>query len=238
MNPIITPSSSPSSNPSSNPSSYADNLAKILSIYQLVLPKRSPVEIPNIGRKGLARLFHVLGYTIGVEVGTEQGKYAQTLCEENPDLHLFCVDIWKNYPFYRDYVNRGNMLDESRQIWNTRMKPYNATPIEKYSMEAVNDFKDGELDFVYIDANHELPFVTEDIFYWSRKVRAGGIISGHDFYETKSVRSRCHVVPAVYGYTRAFWIHPWFLLGTKAINPGEIRERARSWFWVKDDRQP
>jgi hypothetical protein len=201
-----------------------------------------PTEIPNVGRvegyPSLAGLFRELGFKTGAEIGTERGIYARELCEQNPGVHLYCVDMWKVYPFYRDYSNNQGKLDRYHEEWTQRMKPYNATAINKSSMEAVKDFADGSLDFVYIDANHELPFVVQDIFYWSRKVRAGGIISGHDYYETKSVKSRCHVVPAVTAYTRAFWIRPWFVLGTKAINPGEVRERSRSWMWVKDERQP
>ena len=42
-------------------------------------------------------------------------------------------------------------------------------------------FPDG-LDFVYIDGNHAEPFVREDITNYYTKVRPGGILGGHDFY--------------------------------------------------------
>ena len=48
-------------------------------------------------------------------------------------------------------------------------------------MDAVKDFADRSLDFVYIDANHEPQFVEEDIREWSKKVKVGGIVSGHDY---------------------------------------------------------
>lgn len=224
-----------------------DTLEYILKLYDLKIPRHSePIEIPDMGRDkcinprrpDLATLFHVLGFKVGAEVGTEAGKYAEILCSRNPDLRLYCIDKYEDYPFYRDYINKQNILNDARAIWKNRMAPYNAALIEGYSMDVVKTFADGSLDFVYIDANHELPFVTEDIFYWSRKVRAGGIIAGHDFYETKSVNSRCHVIPAVFAYTRAFWIKPWFIIGTKAIEENEVRDRSRSWMWVKDASQP
>jgi hypothetical protein len=46
---------------------------------------------------------------------------------------------------------------------------------------AADRFKWGELDFVYIDANHEYEHVLEDVRAWAPKVRAGGIVSGHDY---------------------------------------------------------
>ena len=48
-------------------------------------------------------------------------------------------------------------------------------------MDAVKDFKDESLDFVYIDANHGYESTKEDIREWSKKVKKGGIVSGHDY---------------------------------------------------------
>jgi len=48
-------------------------------------------------------------------------------------------------------------------------------------MEAIKDFNPRSLDFVYIDANHEYDFVKEDIVAWSKIVKVGGIVSGHDY---------------------------------------------------------
>jgi hypothetical protein len=69
---------------------------------------------------------------------------------------------------------------------------------------------------------------------WSKKVRSGGIVSGHDFYQSTRKDSRCHVMPAVIGYTWAYRIQPWFILGTKAKTPGLVRDTLRSWFWVRE----
>lgn len=121
-----------------------------------------------------------------------------------------------------------------RQEAQERLIPYGVTFVEKFSMDALSDFPDESLDFVYIDANHEWPFVTQDIYYWSRKVRVGGIVAGHDFYRSNRRDSKCHVKGAVQGYTFAFRIAPWFLLGRNERIPDEVRETSRSWFWVKD----
>jgi len=42
----------------------------------------------------------------------------------------------------------------------------------------------GEVDMVFIDANHDYGYVKNDIINWSFKVRKGGLVSGHD-YATK-----------------------------------------------------
>ena len=48
-------------------------------------------------------------------------------------------------------------------------------------MEAVNDFADNSLDFVYIDANHSYESVKADILAWLPKMKHNAIISGDDY---------------------------------------------------------
>jgi predicted O-methyltransferase YrrM len=212
-----------------------DELNKIIELYNLNVEKESPIEIPNTGREQLTQLFCKLGYKVGAEIGTEQGVYAERICKNNPGVKLYCVDLWKTYQGYRDHVNQDK-LDEFFSTTQTLLKSYNVKFIRKYSMDAVKDFENGSLDFVYIDANHEWPFITQDIYYWSTKVRPGGIVSGHDYYRSNRINSKCHVKGAVDGYTFAFRIHPWFLLGRNERITEEIRDTSRSWLWIKDER--
>ena len=51
----------------------------------------NPIEIPNSNRETLAWLFNQLGFTVGAEIGTERGLYAQVLLDKNPNLQLFCA---------------------------------------------------------------------------------------------------------------------------------------------------
>ena len=49
------------------------------------------------------------------------------------------------------------------------------------SGEALEKFPDDYFDWVYIDGNHNDPFVGQDLALARRKVKAGGIISGDDY---------------------------------------------------------
>ena len=207
-------------------------LTYITEKYSLNLKQRSPIEIPNIGRDGLAILFAKLGYTKGAEIGVEQGLYAEMLCKANPDLRLYAIDAWRAYRGYRDHVSQDK-LDNFYKATMYRLAPYDCEIIREFSMDAVKQTPDDSLDFVYIDGNHELPYVINDIIEWSKKVRKGGIVSGHDYYQSTRFDTKNHTVYAVDAYTRSYRITPWFLLGTKAKTPGMVRDTARSWMWVK-----
>lgn len=191
-----------------------------------------PIEIPNVGRDNLPALFKELGFKIGAEVGVLDGEFSEKFCQANPKLKLFCIDPWEIIGDFDDYDSKT--LERSYATAKARLADYNCTIIKKTSMDAVKDFADGSLDFVYIDADHEFKAVVMDISEWIRKVRIGGIICGHDFIRYVDLkRTRCHVVDAVTGFTSAYRIRPWFVLGRKEKRHDEIRDKERSWMWVK-----
>ena len=102
-------------------------------------------------------------------------------------------------------------------------------------MEALADFEDNSLDFVYIDANHDFVNFTQDLHEWYKKVRVGGIISGHD-YAYYSYSKFNHVKRAVIAYARCYRMIPLFAV---MYDPhGLRRDHFRSFFYVKDKENP
>ena len=53
-------------------------------------------------------------------------------------------------------------------------------PKRMNSLEAVKDFGDETIDFVFIDGDHHYNAVIKDLNVWYPKVKKGGIFSGHD----------------------------------------------------------
>lgn len=192
-----------------------------------------PIEIPDCGREDLARLFGSLGFERGAEIGVETGNYAEVLCKANPEGHLICVDPWTPYKGYRDHVG-AEKLDRFFEETQQRLEPYDVTFMREFSVPASKQIDDGSLDFVFLDANHDFKHIAEDLCAWVPKVRAGGVVAGHDFVKRSNPDDGVHVVEVVTAYTHAFQIYPFFVLGSKDIKPGEVRDRPRSWFWVKE----
>lgn len=213
-----------------------ESLNNILTKFDLeIYPgQKMPIEIPNFGRDQLADLLAEMGLNRGAEIGTEQGVYAETLLKANPKLHLSCVDAWTAYRGYRDHT-RQSKLDNFYEITQARLMPYRwqYELIRAFSMDALNHFEDNSLDFVYIDANHDFINVTQDVYHWSKKVRVGGIVAGHDYVKRKDEAAHVHVKQVMHGYTDAYNIKPWFVLGKDAKIEGEIRDSSRSWMFVK-----
>jgi hypothetical protein len=192
------------------------------------------VIILDLGRADLAKLLRKLDFKMGVEVGVERGLYSETLCRENPQMKIYGVDPWESldkcklHPLQERTENHSSQTrcDKYYEEAVRRLTPYpNSKILKEYSVTAVKKFADNSLDFVYIDANHQYQFVLNDITMWNQKVKTGGIISGHDYYNTAQGNPRkLRVKLAVDDYLKIFRIEPLFILS---------KDEWPSWMWVK-----
>lgn len=204
-----------------------NTLEYIVKKFNVDLNKESPFWLPQIDRLiDLPILFKELGFTTGAEIGVLDGNYSEILCKSNPNLKVYSVDAWEVYPLF-NHFRKSWHYKRSYQTAVVKLSQYpNNQIIKKWSMDAVADFADESLDFVYIDADHRFQAVTNDIAEWSKKVRIGGIISGDDFHSGTDFVHLTKVIPA---WTAAYKIHPWFLLGKRP---------KRNWMWVKTRNLP
>lgn len=184
-----------------------------------------PITLPLTGRNGLAKLFAELGFKTGAEIGVFEGAYSEILCKENPKLKLFSIDPWTPHKGYLDYARKSTLENAFNQA-KTKLASLNAEIVKKYSQDALEDFLDGSLDFVYIDGDHSFQTCLDDINGWSNKVKTGGIIAGHDFGKSKNPHIKVH--EAVNEYTKSCNIKPWFVL---------TAEHPKSWMWVKNENR-
>jgi len=195
-----------------------------------------PIEIPNCGREDLVKFFVEQGYKVGAEIGVDRGEYTKVLCEAG--LKVYGVDAWVNYEGYKRKGKYKSHIEQAKK----NLKGYDCELIHKYSVDAAKDFKDNSLDFVYIDSNHTLPYIVQDIFLWERKVRRGGIISGHDYaviFGGPEITDRpkwyggCHVKVGVDACADIMHIQKYYVLGERFVEEPNWRDTWRSWFWIK-----
>ena len=183
-----------------------------------------PAEIPDCSRDDLPQFFVDMGFKVGAEIGVYKAEYTVELCRVG--LKIYAVDAWQAYEEYnepwRNFQARQDFLYGHAQ---RTLAPYpDAVFIRKFSMDAVKDFADGSLDFVYIDAHHSFKHVTEDIYEWSKKVRKGGVVSGHDYWNGNHMHL-CDAGWVVDSYTKAKHIRNWYTFG--------IKDRKLSWMWIQ-----
>lgn len=170
-------------------------------------------------REDLAALFK----GIGAEIGVERGYFSERICKQSPGVVLFCVDPWEAYSDYRDHERQSKLnLFYRKAKW--RLRHYDCHFIKKFSSEAVKEFEDNTLDFVYIDANHGYNYVMQDIELWIKKVKPGGIVAGHDFIDRPERGKTYKVKEAVLDFVEKNGIKD-LTIYTKANSP--------SWMFIK-----
>lgn len=207
------------------------NARDFLSEFDIQDGPRGELEIANKGRGDLA-VWLAKFSKVGAEIGVARGEYSEALMKANPTQTLYGVDPYTTYKEYKDYALNSTML-KLRDEAHERLKEYpNYVWVEKFSMDAVKDFEDESLDWVYIDANHDGPHVTEDVREWAKKVRKGGVVSGHDYGRVRSLTDRYDVVNSVNRYAEENGIQL-YIWGANGKIPGTIRDNIRSWMFIK-----
>jgi hypothetical protein len=199
--------------------------------FNLDLNQKSPIAIREAIREVMAQTLCELGFKVGAEIGVLWGEHAEILCKYNPTLKLYCVDPWIPYKGYHDY--HSFQYEPNYEHALVRLDQYDCELIRKFSLDAAKDFEDNSLDFVYIDGNHDFRHVIDDIDEWSKKVKPGGIIYGHDLHKNRLRWKSNQVYYAVPAYLYANRIKPWFVLGVENRNL-DNGNGVKAWMYIKE----
>lgn len=205
-----------------------------MTISEGIQQKGKPFRVPDCSRDELPEFFASQGYKKGAEIGVHMGVYTEKFLKLG--LEMYAIDPWMPYTgsgrTQNDVGNQNTNMDEAVK----RLSPYsNCHIIRKTSMDALEDIPDNSLDFVYIDGDHSFRYIAEDLYEWAKKVRSGGVISGHDYYDTPSFARnvRCHVGSVIDAYVKIFDIPNFYIFGTIKDGDRRSQDKYPSWMWFK-----
>ena len=137
----------------------------------------------------------------GVEIGTQRGGYSEMMLRTWKGARLYSIDPWREFSS-EVYVDVANISQEDHDKYYeetvNRLKQFGlrSSILRKTSQEAAEDFNDGQLDFVYIDAQHSYEAAKADIELWYPKVKNRGVLAGHDYLDG-------HVAEGIFGVKSA-----------------------------------
>lgn len=136
---------------------------------------------------------------VGVEVGVHLATHSCRMLENHPKLLLTCVDMWdlhakqkSQYLNTRDIDKTAEAMCDIRKAKDKYLRALeNLSPfhdrvnvIKDSSANASEGFDNGSLDFVYLDGDHSYEGCKSDIDSWLPKIKSGGILAGHDYFQT------------------------------------------------------
>ena len=137
----------------------------------------------------LVRLASMFGFCSVVEVGSWVGRTALAMLKtEGVHARIYCVDTFQGTKndktgVIAEVVQRNRGQDEVFRTFCHNIGNHlhtNITPCVGPSQLWAEVWR-GEVDMVFIDADHSAAAVKADIQAWMRHVRPGGIICGHDY---------------------------------------------------------
>ena len=211
-----------------------------MRITEAIIYKEKPFVIPDCSRDELPKFFKAMDYKVGAEIGVYKGNFIKTFCWQG--LKMYGIDPWIPYG---GGGNAYNNVESQESLFNEashKLRKFDCTLIRKTSRDALAHFIDNSLDFVYIDGDHRFQYVAEDIVEWSKKVRSGGVVSGHDYrcvdLEINKLplvkQLHRHVGLIVDAYIDAFQIENFYVFGqSRKLNKNSKNESFLSWMFIK-----
>jgi hypothetical protein len=139
-------------------------------------------------------MINIMGYKTGAEIGVDKAGFSNHILNKTQIEKYFCIDTWQDdfgSDYKPDYFNKDGNIRFNQAKEN--LKPYlldfdnphldcnRVIMIKNTSIGAANTITDNTLDFCYIDGDHSLFGIYDDIHIWAPKVKIGGIIAGHDY---------------------------------------------------------
>ena len=115
---------------------------------------------------------------IGTWLGRSAGFMGLRIKESGKKIRFYAIDLFAPY-IQGGVEQKGVTFDE----FNANMAPVRnyVIPIRGSSHDVCSQFEDCSVDFLFIDGNHTYEFVRKDLELWFPKIRAGGVIAGHDY---------------------------------------------------------
>ncbi|MBU2612621.1 MAG: class I SAM-dependent methyltransferase [Nanoarchaeota archaeon] len=128
------------------------------------------------------------------EIGTYKGENALNMLEKLKIKRIYLIDPYEAYGDYKEDTASKN-TDKNFKSAKRRLKKYSNRTIyiKKFSDEAWK-FIPEELDFIYLDGNHEYKYVKKDMEIYWKKLKKEGILAGHDISWPGVSKSFCEFV--------------------------------------------
>lgn len=151
------------------------------------------------------------GQVRGAEIGVFAGELSAHLMRARPDLHLIMVDAWDSSVYQKGADDFHAGLTQEQQdayyamaLAATDFVADQRTIIKSDSISAATWVQEASLDFVFIDADHSYEGCKRDIEIWYPKLKADGLLSGHDYdhpdFPDWGVKRAVHEFADAHGY--------------------------------------
>ena len=122
-----------------------------------------------------------------VDVGTLLGMSASLWCIHSEASRIICIDLWKCGRSLESF-RKNNGGEISKEAFLRNVPDNRIEAIQGRSPSCVSGWWSLPVDFYWEDADHNNPWLARNIRFWSRQVKPGGIVCGHDYHLPDVIR--------------------------------------------------
>jgi hypothetical protein len=187
-------------------------------------PKFESMPVPEIGFKHLqnGRLLATREQLLGLlpqngvaaELGVDHGDFSRKILEINKPSKIHLVDVWQSerYP--------EKLFHEVSQKFKSEIEAGKVIINRGLSTDVVSQFSDNYFDWIYIDTAHTYSVTKAELETYLPKMKAGGIIAGHDFIVGEiDVPWKYGVIEAVYEFCEKYQWELIYITMERGISP-------------------
>ena len=130
-------------------------------------------------------LINKLNLNCGVEIGVDKAEFSLHILEKTDMKKYYCIDTWQDN-FGSDFKkDKYDPAGDKRLLQAyDNLKPYiDSDRVEIIRAKSIDAFQVDypPIDYVYIDGDHSLFGIYNDLHAWTYKAEIGAIIAGHDY---------------------------------------------------------
>lgn len=131
-----------------------------------------------ISTKGMIPYIKRMGKDLmGLEIGTGRGESAYHLLSTCPNIkNLITYDPYKAYDDWNGPITKDQQV-KSRELAIANLAKFGDRVVMQ---ENIGIIEANTFDFIYIDGNHSLEGVTQDLDDYYDSLKPGGLIAVHD----------------------------------------------------------
>ncbi|MCB8776056.1 class I SAM-dependent methyltransferase [Planktothrix agardhii 1032] len=112
--------------------------------------------------------------SICCEIGVANGDFSEKILAINKPRKLHLIDIWDSERYGEGYQKVLKKFSDEIQVGKIEINL-------GLSLAKLNEFDDNYFDWIYLDTVHDYKTTIQELSVASKKVKKGGIISGHDY---------------------------------------------------------
>lgn len=109
------------------------------------------------------------------ELGVDQGGFSKQIMDRTKAKKLHLVDFWGSKRYNQN---------KRQGVENLFSKELESKQVEiniGYSTKVGAEFPENYFDWIYIDTDHSYQTTKDELHTYAPKMKAGGIIAGHDY---------------------------------------------------------